>query len=170
MTGAGPQVVDYRTLPGVEVERLVTESLGWLARWPAQLRRDYARRLTAHPDTATLVATSPGGTPVGFCRLRYRRRRGECWVEDLYVRPGNRGAGVGAALVRRGLVEAGRQGVALVRATVEGANLPALRLAGATGFRPDGPPGPDHGRRPDGDPARAVGASGPIFLSHHLSP
>lgn len=156
MTDAQPRVVDAGDLPDAEVERLVTEALGWLARWPAQLRRDYARRLTAHPDTGTLVATSPAGRPVGFCRLRRRRRRDECWVEDLYVQPGSRGTGVGAELVRHALAEARREGFARVRATVEPANLPARRLAAAAGFRPD-----------EGPRSRGTGG-GPIFLFHPL--
>ena len=132
------RVIDARELREDDVERLVTEALAWLRSWPTPLRHTYARRLSTHPDVETLVAVSSDGSLVGFCRLRHRRFMRECWVEDLYVEPRHRGAGVGGALVSEAVARARRHGFRLVRASIESSNLPARRLAAAGGFHEEG--------------------------------
>lgn len=121
-------------LPGDAVVGVVLETLAWLRDWPLPLRHSYARRLVAHAETETLVALSASGSIDGFCRLRHRHLAGECWFEDLYVRPASRGRGVGGALVAEAVTRARRGGFRLLGASIERANLPARRLAAASGF------------------------------------
>jgi GNAT superfamily N-acetyltransferase len=127
-------VVDRQDVDEDDVERLVVETLAWLRNWPAPLRRAYARQLSAHADVETLVAVSPDGSLVGICRLRHRRLVRDCWLEDLYVKPRSRGAGVGGSLVTEAIARARRHGCRLVRASIESSNLAARRLAVEGGF------------------------------------
>jgi GNAT superfamily N-acetyltransferase len=145
-------VVDAQELHEDDVERLVTEALAWLRSWPTPLRHAYARRLSAHLDVETLVAVSSDGPLVGFCRLRHRRFVRDCWLEDLYVEPRRRGAGVGGALVSEAVARARRHGFRFVRASIETSNLPARRLAAGGGFH-------EMGRSPSG---------GTIFVAYSL--
>src|SRR5205085_1487801 len=97
--------------------------------------------------TEFLLATGDDGAPVGFCQLRYRLSVwtgvDDCWLEDLYVDEGARGAGLGRALTEAALDAARARGCKRIELDVNEHNTEALALYVACGFeREPKPPGP----------------------------
>ena len=58
----------------------------------------------------------------------------DCWLEDVFVRPGARGTGVGRALVEGVLALARERGCRRVELDVNDANAPATALYESLGF------------------------------------
>lgn len=81
-----------------------------------------------------------GETPVGYALLaeKYSHEAGgvELWLEELYLREGARGKGLGSALLREVLALARREGVMRVRLEVEPENERAAKLYAQLGFQP----------------------------------
>lgn len=57
-----------------------------------------------------------------------------CWLEELYVLPGSRGAGLGTALLREAMARAGALGCALMDLEVTAGHARAARLYAREGF------------------------------------
>ena len=96
-------------------------------------------RLLDDPDTEFLLAApEDGAPPAGVAQLRFRygvwRAGGDCLLEDLFVDPGARGAGLGHALIDATLDRARARGCRRVELDVNEANDTAIRLYESAGF------------------------------------
>ena len=97
------------------------------------------RRLLADPDTDfLLVAEAEGSPPAGVCGLRYRHSiwmgADDCWLEDLFVRGGAQGRGLGNALVAAAVDRARERGCRRVELDVDEGNAAARALYERLGF------------------------------------
>jgi ribosomal protein S18 acetylase RimI-like enzyme len=118
----------------------------------AARHRDYAGRFAAARDSIVLC----GGQAVG--RLLVDRQGGAVTVVDLALLPSWRGRGIGSALLRQVLDEAGGEGLA-VHLAVAADNLRALRLYRRLGFAVAGSTGA-YVRLVHPAPGRSPGAGG----------
>lgn len=82
------------------------------------------------------------GCVVGYALLsdKYSHEAGglEWWLEECYVRPANRGTGLGHEFSRLLLSQADRDGVSRLRLEIEPGNDGARRLYESFGFQPLG--------------------------------
>ncbi|MDX6675442.1 MAG: hypothetical protein QOH11_2860 [Solirubrobacteraceae bacterium] len=104
-------------------------------------------RLIEQRDTEFLLGTPHDDSPpAGVCQLRYRhsvwKAADDCWLEDLFVREGARGVGLGAALVSLSLERARARACRRVELDTNEANEAALALYRRMGFS-------DHSKSPD---------------------
>jgi GNAT superfamily N-acetyltransferase len=76
------------------------------------------------------------GTALWFVSYSTWRGRHGIWLEDLFVRPSARGAGLGRALLAELSAEATRRGYARLEWSVLDWNAPALRFYRRLGARP----------------------------------
>ena len=97
-----------------------------------------ARLLDDHDTEFLLAAPEDGAPPAGVAQLRFRygvwRAGGDCLLEDLFVDPGARGAGLGHALIDATLDRARARGCRRVELDVNEANDTAIRLYESAGF------------------------------------
>ena len=106
-------------------------------------------RLIARTDTDYLLAaTASADEPGGVCQLRYRHGlwmdAEDCWLEDLFVRDEDRGAGLGEALVRAAIDRARERGCGRIELDVSESNTAAWRLYERMGLSPAyKPPAPN---------------------------
>jgi mycothiol synthase len=134
-----PEGVHVRSfVPGADDEAWVAVNAAAFATHPEQGRWTVAdlRARLAEPwfdADLLLLAEGPDGV-VGFCWMKVEAGHGELYV--LGVAPGHAGAGLGRALLVRGLraVAALPAPPALVDLYVDGDNVPALRLYARLGF------------------------------------
>ncbi len=96
-------------------------------------------RLLGDADTEFLLAApEDGAPPAGVAQLRFRygvwRAGGDCLLEDLFVDPAARGAGLGRALIDATLGRARARGCRRVELDVNEANDTAIRLYESAGF------------------------------------
>jgi catechol 2,3-dioxygenase len=97
-------------------------------------------RLLVDPTLAFACARR-AGEPVGYTQTRFLPSLWagrEAWLEDLYVLPSGRGAGVGRALLRHALSRARERGCALLGLTTNEHNLAAQALYRSEGLRLQG--------------------------------
>jgi GNAT superfamily N-acetyltransferase len=111
--------------------------------------RGGVRRLLDDPHTEFLLGAPEAGAPAGgVTQLRYRfgiwRSGGDCLLEDLFVAPPARGAGLGRALVAASLERARARGCRRVELDVNERNEAALALYASFGFSATA--NPYHGR------------------------
>jgi ribosomal protein S18 acetylase RimI-like enzyme len=97
------------------------------------------QRLLGDADTDFLLAAGAEGEPAaGICALRYRHSvwmgADDCWLEDLFVRRGAQGRGLGAALVQAALDRAAARGCRRVELDVDEGNAAARALYRRLGF------------------------------------
>ncbi|HEX8731683.1 MAG TPA: GNAT family N-acetyltransferase [Ktedonobacterales bacterium] len=143
-----------RTPAGYRIRPLAEGELGaWLAlagelfpqatRLPLSVGRRRALMAdAAYTPDLDLVAETETGALVGFChaalrpdeRERLGRRAG--WIELLGVAPAQRGAGLGRALLRTGLLALADYGADEALLTVRADNTAAQALYAAEGFIP----------------------------------
>ena len=104
-------------------------------------------RLLKDPRTDVLLAGDP---PCGIAQLRFRLSvwtgTDDAWLEDLYVEPERRGAGVGRELMAASLERASERGCARVQLDVNERNEAALGLYRELGFESGSPRRWDGGR------------------------
>jgi ribosomal protein S18 acetylase RimI-like enzyme len=85
-----------------------------------------------------LAATAEGEPAAGVCQLRYGfnlwRAGSECVLEDLYVSPHARRAGLGAVLVEAALARARERNCRWIELDTHEDNAPALALYERFGF------------------------------------
>lgn len=96
-------------------------------------------RLIENIDTEYLLgAADDDSPPAGVAQLRFRHSvwtaTPDCWLEDLFVRDGARGQGVGAALVTLALQRARRRGCRRIELDTNEHNAAALSLYERFGF------------------------------------
>ena len=95
-------------------------------------------RILADPGSEFLLAAGEDGEALGICQLRYRwsvwTSAEDCWLEDLYVLPEARRAGLGRALIEGALDSARERGCVRIELDVDEDNDPALALYAAAGF------------------------------------
>jgi ribosomal protein S18 acetylase RimI-like enzyme len=109
--------------------------------------RATAAALIDDPATEFLLAAPGDGSPAaGVCQLRYRLSvwtgADDCWLEDLYVDDGARGAGLGRALVEAAFERARRRGCRRIELDVNESNAAALAFYEGLGFTTEPkPPG-----------------------------
>jgi len=93
---------------------------GYLAFYRADVpadvtERTFARLCEGSEGTFGLVAVDAGDTPIGLTHLLYHpstwTTAGYCYLEDLFVDPGHRGAGVARALIEAAAAHAAARGV-----------------------------------------------------------
>ncbi len=111
---------------------------------PPETLAERLRELVETDDTVVLVA---GEEPVGIAVLRLRdaiwSRGRECHLAELYVVPGERGRGIGRALMATAIDEARRRGAETMDIGVDEPDHAARGLYESMGFtnRSGGPAG-----------------------------
>ena len=134
------------------VARLLIGFRDWYGRSdpPDETFHSGVERLIAEPDTEYLLAAAGGSAaePGGVCQLRYRygvwMAREDCWLEDLFVRQEDRGAGLGEALVAAAVERARARGCGRIELDVSESNRAAWALYERMGFSPGyKPPAPN---------------------------
>lgn len=104
-------------------------------------------QLLEDPRTDVLLAGAP---PCGLAQLRFRLSvwtgSDDAWLEDLYVEPDRRGAGIGRELMAVSLERARERGCARVQLDVNERNEAALSLYRDLGFESGSPRRWDGGR------------------------
>ena len=132
------------------VARLLIAFRDWYGRDEPPDETFYAgvRRLIAREDTDYLLAAADGAPePGGVCQLRYRygvwMAAEDCWLEDLFVRDGDRGSGLGAALVSAAIDRARERGCGRIELDVSESNRGAWalyeRMGFSAGYKPPAP-------------------------------
>jgi len=115
---------------------------GYLAFYRAEVAADVTdqtfRRLCAGDEgTVGLVAVDSADRPIGLAHLLYHpstwTATGHCYLEDLFVDPAHRGAGVARALVEAAVAHAAGRGVSRLYWTTEKTNAPARSLYDTVG-------------------------------------
>jgi GNAT superfamily N-acetyltransferase len=101
--------------------------------------RDGVKRLLKDPHTEFLLGAPERGAPAGgVAQLRFRyglwRSGGDCLLEDLFVAPPARGAGLGRALVRASIDRARVRGCRRIELDVNERNEAAIALYESFGF------------------------------------
>lgn len=96
-------------------------------------------RLMEEIDTDFLLgAPDAGSPPAGVLQLRFRfsvwKAAPDGWIEDVYVAPAGRRAGVGDALVTRAIERAAQRGARRVELDCNEENAAALALYERHGF------------------------------------
>jgi len=96
-------------------------------------------RLMEDIDTDFLLgAPDAGSPPAGVLQLRFRfsvwKAAPDAWIEDVYVAPGARRAGVGDALVTRAIGRAAERGARRTELDCNEQNAGALALYERHGF------------------------------------
>ena len=111
--------------------------------WAADQAETLAARqvdelLPAGPDSPgmlLLVASTPGGEPVGVVWVALDRRPGEAWIYDIEVNAEHRGKGYGRALLQAAEHEAAQHGSKAIGLNVFGPNTVARRLYESAGYQ-----------------------------------
>jgi ribosomal protein S18 acetylase RimI-like enzyme len=96
-------------------------------------------RLIEDPSTEYLLgAREAGAPPAGVAQLRFRwsvwRAAEECLLEDLFVSPGARGAGIGRALLDAAIDRARERGCRRIALHTAEGNEAAVGLYRSAGF------------------------------------
>jgi ribosomal protein S18 acetylase RimI-like enzyme len=130
---AGIRVRTFEPADAGAVHALLDEAYrAWDSRHVPLAHDDWLRWMTGDPDfdpTVWWLAEREG--ELAGCALHWRTG----WLKDLAVRGPERGRGLGAALVRQGLAEFARRGVARVGLKVDAANpTGAVQLYERLGF------------------------------------
>ncbi len=119
------------------VARLLTEFRDHVGRdWPPEESiRAGVERLIVRDDTEYLLGGDP---PEGIVQLRYRYGvwwdAEDCHVEDVFVRAGARGTGVGRALLTAAIERARARGCRRMELDTGEDNAAAQALYGSLGF------------------------------------
>ena len=96
------------------------------------IRLAFHRLLTRADGMVGLVAVDASGSVIGLANLVFHRSTWSptwyCYLEDLYVDPGARGAGVGRALIEATYDEAARRGATRTYWATQDKNVTARRL------------------------------------------
>ncbi len=96
------------------------------------------RRITAEPGGEFLLAFGEGGAPAGVAQVRYRwsiwTTSEDAWLEDIFVREGERRTGLGRALLDEVLARARGRGCRRIELDVERDNAAGLALYRSLGF------------------------------------
>jgi GNAT superfamily N-acetyltransferase len=142
MTQPEPQVWIAEPDEAETVARLLIafrDSLG--ADWPSDnaFLAGVERLIDDRNSEFVLGAPTPDSPPAGVVQLRFRhsiwRAGGDALIEDLYVDPAARGAGLGRALLQYALDYARvERGCRRAELDVNEANAPALALYESLGF------------------------------------
>jgi ribosomal protein S18 acetylase RimI-like enzyme len=111
-----------------------------------QIRDTAAVLLEDHNTEFLLAAPDHQGPPAGVCQLRYRLSvwtgADDCWLEDLYIQDGARGAGLGRALVAAAVERAAKRGCRRIELDVNEQNAKAIAFYEQLGFTTEPkPPG-----------------------------
>jgi mycothiol synthase len=112
---------------------------GWDATYVARPLDDWLAFMTAHDefDPALWFLAEQDGELVA-CALHWREHQGRGWLKDLVVDEGQRGRGLGTALIRHGLAAYAARGAERVGLKVdEGNPTGAPGLYAALGFETD---------------------------------
>jgi ribosomal protein S18 acetylase RimI-like enzyme len=129
----GVVVRTYAPADGTAVHRLLDTAYGsWDDRYIPVSHADWERSMTGDDefDAALWWLAERDGRLVG-CALHWT----SAWLKDLAVEPGERGAGLGSALVQQGLAEFSGRGARRVGLKVDAANpTGAVRLYERLGF------------------------------------
>lgn len=130
----GVTVRTFEQADGAAVHALLDEAYGgWDAGYVPLAHEEWLRAMTGDAEydpTVWWLAERAGG--LAGCALWWSSG----WLKDVVVREGERGRGIGAALIRHGFAEFARRGVRRVGLKVDAANpTGAPRLYERLGFR-----------------------------------
>jgi ribosomal-protein-alanine N-acetyltransferase len=87
-------------------------------------------------ETSRILVASKGATVIGYAIIAWVLDEAE--LANIAVAPTERGIGVGARLLDRGLADLGALGITTVYLEVRGANAVAQKLYASRGFAPVG--------------------------------
>jgi GNAT superfamily N-acetyltransferase len=126
-----PQLADLLTL-------LFTQEADFR---PDRKRQMHGLRLIVEaPDRGRIFIARIGGKIVGMVSLLFTVSTAEggpaCWLEDMVVRPDQRGNGVGSRLLEHAVRYAKLHGVTRITLLTDQTNEQALRFYQRHGFRP----------------------------------
>ncbi|HEY3488927.1 MAG TPA: GNAT family N-acetyltransferase [Candidatus Deferrimicrobiaceae bacterium] len=123
----------------------IVSLLGALFAQEADFTPDPARqgrgvnRILADPSIGRILVCDRGGTVAGMVSLLFTVSTSEgapaAWLEDMFVAPEHRGAGVGQELLEAALLFAGAAGMARVTLLTDRSNTRAQRFYARNGFR-----------------------------------
>lgn len=96
-------------------------------------------RILADPSIGRILVCDRGGTVAGMVSLLFTVSTSEgapaAWLEDMFVAPEHRGAGVGQELLEAALLFAGAAGMARVTLLTDRSNTRARRFYARNRFR-----------------------------------
>ncbi|HEY7536607.1 MAG TPA: GNAT family N-acetyltransferase [Gaiellaceae bacterium] len=130
---AATSVRTFEPADGEPVHALLDEAYrAWDSRYVPQPHADWLRSMTGDSEfDPTVWWLAERGGELAGCALFWSSG----WLKDLVVRSSERGRGLGTALVRQGLAEFARRGVARVGLKVDADNpTGAVRLYERLGF------------------------------------
>lgn len=116
---------------------------GYIAFYESEVAPDvitaaFERTLAQEDGMAGLVAVDGAGVVIGLANLVFHRSTWSptwyCYLEDLYVDPGVRGAGVGRALIEATYAEADKRGATRTYWATQEKNATARRLYDQVGL------------------------------------
>jgi ribosomal protein S18 acetylase RimI-like enzyme len=96
---------------------------------------DFAVQVVANPIFLAFSGDVPVGC-VSWTNDRNPAHTGRCWLESVYVSPSSRGLGIGFALIKTALVDAGATGKTEAFLEVGAANARAQARYRRAGFSP----------------------------------
>ena len=106
----------------------------WKSTSPADATfRTTAEKLLQDPNTEFLLAGTDGLAQIRF-RLSAWTGVEDCWLEDVYVRDGARGTGLGKALTQAAIDRARERGCKRIELDVNEQNTRAVGLYTSLGF------------------------------------
>ena len=105
----------------------------------ADRQRRGVELILAKPEMGRIFVARDGGEIAGMINLLFTvsTALGEpaCWLEDMVVKPGSRGAGVGGQLIEHVIGFARDEGYARITLLTDGGNAKARRFYTQYGFR-----------------------------------
>lgn len=137
---SGVTVRTYRDDDARAVHSLLDQAYAaWDTAYTARAHDDWLAFMTAHDefDRELWFVAERAGTPVA-CALHWRETGGNGWVKDLAVREGERGRGLGKALLAHAFAAYAERGATRVGLKVDPTNpTGALALYERAGFVTD---------------------------------
>jgi GNAT superfamily N-acetyltransferase len=107
---------------------------------PDRAKQELGLRLILEsPGVGTIFVARDGSDVVGMVSLLYTVSTAEggpvCWLEDMVVRPGRRGSGLGSRLLEHAIDHAKAHGFARLTLLTDRDNQGAIRLYERHGFK-----------------------------------
>jgi GNAT superfamily N-acetyltransferase len=122
------------------VELLAEQLAGHSLEPPRETLAAAVEALAASPALGRLLVAEHGDTIVGIAAMSWafslEHGGRSAWLDELYVRPVDRGRGIGTALVRACFEEASAAGAVAMDLEVEAGHEDVERLYDREGFRP----------------------------------
>jgi GNAT superfamily N-acetyltransferase len=135
------ETIDAATAPDIPA---LVDLLALLFTQEADFAPDHAKQERAlrliieNPATGAIFVARDGGAAVGMVSLLFTVSTAEggqaAWLEDMVLRAGQRGGGLGTRLLRHAIEWARAQGIARISLLTDRTNEGAIRFYGRQGF------------------------------------